>query len=45
MHGDLVLRHVGLWDCGEELKVQLFDFGNAEEKDYVEGKLTKCERK
>ena len=46
MHGDLVLRHVGLWDCGGEFKVQLFDFGNAtgtkgDKDEYVEGKLTK----
>ena len=29
MHGDSSLRHVGLWKCGEQLKVQLFDFGHA----------------
>ena len=47
MHGDLVLRHVGLWDCGgREFKVQLFGFGNAtgtkgDKQEYIENELTK----
>ena len=48
MHGDLKLRHVGLWKkSGGELVVQLFDFGNAEECGegdmdvYIQGELQK----
>ena len=46
VHGDLTLRHVGLWNCDGELKVQLFDFGNAtgtkgDKQEYIENELTK----